>query len=271
MKIEGTVVVSTMGRLAFSDTINNLLMSLNRLQCPTAVLKGSPYWEQSITHSIKTALKAYPAAKYLLFFDGDSIWTDQDIEDLYKIIEYGVCNGKPIDAVGPVQADRSGKKPLCYNWLGLGDQTYDYTQPITPVIHSHFGLTFIRRAVFETLPEPWFLGVPANDGTWDLKPGKMDADTYFWVKMWQNKKVVVQANYTVVGHMELGVRWQVGSEVIWQTLGDYYTAGKPYGVRCPAIREYPEKMPTPNSKPTPEEVAAFEQKKQPDYAPPKLE
>lgn len=238
------VGVITVGRMMFTETAQNLMDSIARFGFHV-VFGSSPYWGQTLTNTVKGALKQFPHVKYVLFFDGDSVWKNEDLEDLYRIIDTGSVGGKPIDAVFPVQADRNGDKPLVYNWNALEFKKqgfeYDYSAPYMPFPHGHFGCTFIRRTVFEgdaKMPEPWLLGQPATDGTWDAKPGKLDEDTYFWIKMHQHGKVCVQANNTVIGHMQVGIRWQQGPRVVWQRCADYGREGKPYGTRNPFPTEY---------------------------------
>lgn len=277
------VGIFTAGRTGFFDTHRNLIESSNKFGF-NSVFDGGPYWNQSLTRCIKNALNAplicsvvdqsgreiffshgegearaflaQPGhescalikrpAKYLLFFDGDSIWTHDDLARLYEIIDHSTYCGKDIDAVWPTQSDRHGNKPLCYNWAAPA-LSYDHSSPIMQHPHGHFGCTFIRREVFTKLPEPWLWGQPGKAGTWELSeanPGKMDDDTYFWMKFTQAGFMGCVANQTVIGHMQLGIRWQVGPKVVWQRIQDYYQHGKPYGARAPHPVEYPEKHPT---------------------------
>lgn len=236
------VGVFTTGRIGFSDTFRNVYQAGFRLGIPMVHII-SAYWEQCLTHSIQQALKLNP--KYILCFDGDSVWDDEDPAVMYDIID----NDDTIDAVCPVQADRNGEKPLAYAWNRENGIEYDYSKPITPILHGHFGLSFIRARVFEHMPLPWLWSQPASDGSWDQKPGKMDADTYFWIKLYEHihkrgtiGQRVVQANQTVIGHMELHVRWQVGAEVKVQTLGNFYQNGAPYGRRSPTTSEMDEAL-----------------------------
>ena len=96
----------------------------------------------------------------------------------------------------------------------------------------------------------------------------MDADTYFWMKLHDHhqktKRRTVQANFTVVGHLEPMIRWQVGSKVVCQTMPDFKLHGKPYGTRAPTVAEVEKrdaaqgtsKTPAKEVFPEPVEVAA---------------
>lgn len=234
--ISAAAIISS-GRLLFAETARSLWQSVHQLGFPVAE-STSPYWDQSLVQTTKMVLRDVPQAKYLFYLDGDGVFKQQDLIDMYRIIDKGSVNGKPIDAIFPVQADRYGNKPLTYNWCSPG-LSYDYGAPFCPWVHGHFGCTFIRASAIKELPEPWCVGQPAPDGTWDQKPGKMDPDTYFWVKFNQHQKMAVQANHTVVGHMQVGIRWQQGKDVVWQRVPDYQINGKPYGCRVPLPIEYP--------------------------------
>jgi len=236
------VGIITTGRTGFSDTHQNITESMHRFGFPMH-WGGGAYWEQGLTGAIKGALAANPTAKYLLFFDGDSIWDNEDLAELYRIIEIGTVNGKTIDAVYPTQADRHGEKPLAFNWPDGGRTIqYGHDKPFMPDIHGHFGLTLIRRTVFETLPEPWLMSQPGDRGTWQLSPdnpGKMDADTFFWYERFhKHRKLAVRSNRIVIGHMQMGIRWQRGPDVIWQRIQDYRRHGKPIGCRAPRPEEF---------------------------------
>ena len=81
------------------------------------------------------------------------------------------------------------------------------------------------------------MGIPAHDGSWNRSPGKMDADTYFWVKFMEHGKIVLQANRVVIGHMDLHIRWQCGSNVVTQTIQENRDRGAPQERRCPTVGE----------------------------------
>ena len=230
--LDAAGVISRNDRVGFSETYNCLMQTSRRLGLPI-VSRGTPYWEQGITLAIEDALEL--GTKYLIFFDGDSVWLDEDLVELYKLIDAN----PHVDAIVPIQADRNGPKPLAFDWQPI-PITYDHSTPTTPIIHGHFGLTIIRTSVFRTVPQPWFQSIPGQGGSWRPVPGKKDSDTYFWIKLHEHGKQVVAANHTVVGHMELHIRWQVGAKVYAQTLAEYHQHGPPYGRRAPWVSELPQ-------------------------------
>jgi hypothetical protein len=232
----GVVGVMTSGRLAFSVTQHLLYMHCAELGIPVGFMFGGA-WEQKVTQLAENAIAA--GAKYILFFDGDGAWDIDDIRVLYRYITTEQIDGRPLDAVFPVQADRNGDAPLCFNWAAKNvfQQNYDYSPDLTRVLHGHFGLTFVRVEALQAITKPWFHGQPGEDGSWNKVPGKMDADTYFWLRFANADRVVGQANKVVLGHMELGIRWQRPDGVSAQSLTDFVSYGKPSDCRCPLVEE----------------------------------
>lgn len=228
----------TTGRLGFSETFRNVYLVQNNIDIKYGIQHFiiNPYWGQSLTHLITRHIDS--GAEYFVFFDGDGGFTPQDLYDLHRVIE----EDPRIDAIWPVQSDRKGSRPLVFDWNPSVFGPYDYDRPFMKYPHGHFGLTLIRTRVFRQMPQPWFWDQPATDGTWEQKEGKMDADTYFWLKLLDVQKKTgnycIQANATVIGHMQLMMRWQDGAKVICQSLDDYYANGKPYGLHMPRPEDY---------------------------------
>lgn len=237
LQMDAAVAV-TLPRTTFSQTMINLLEVQHWFQLPVS-MNQLPYWNQGLTNAIKQTLEF--DTKFLFFVDGDAVFDTDQVYDLYRMID----RDDSIDAICPVQAQRNAEQPILYNWQCqmFGDVKYDYRQPMSRMYHAHFGCTFIRSEVFRSVPEPWLWGQPAQDGSWDLKPNKVDDDTFFWLKRHQHRpqQTVQQANYIVVGHMELAIRWQNGPSVICQTLPEYEREGRPMGLRAPTIHEMEER------------------------------
>ena len=229
------VAVITVGRLMFSETSLNIMESIARFAVPVS-FNCYPYWEQGITLAIEGALAT--GRKWLLFFDGDSVYQQSDLEKLYELAE----SDAKIDAVVPIQADRNGPNPLCYNWQA-GDKKieYDYREPVIQVAHGHFGLTFIRAQVFKDLPKPWFMGHPGKGGEWKLEAGKIDPDTHFWLQFNKHGKVCAQANHITIGHQMMMARWQMPWGAFAQSLSEFREKGAPVGARAPYLDEVAER------------------------------
>jgi hypothetical protein len=221
--------VIVVGRMIFTETSLNIMESVRRFGFDFS-FNTSAYWDQAITFAIESAVTNNK--KYVLFFDGDSVWTPDDLLALYQRIDAD----PKMDAICPVQADRNGENPLCYNWqAGNQKMEYAYSEPMTRVGHGHFGLTLVRTQVFRDMRQPWFMGVPARDGTWHRIEGKQDSDTYFWLKFARAGKVVYQANDVVLGHMQMMIRWQTPNGVYAQGTQEYRAKGKPPICRVPTL------------------------------------
>lgn len=253
------VVVQSHGRLMFSEQVECLFRQAEYLKQHFPVVNyPSPYWGIGLEKSIKLALGLVPSAKYILFTDGDSVWEPNDLKTLYDLIDNSeIVDQKTgatcgIDAIFPTQADRNSNKPLAYNWIPEAHR-YDYSQPVMYCPHGHFGLTLIRRDVFEAVDEtgsprfkaPYALGVPSENGFGKFEngglvrnAGELDPDTYFWLKMKDAGFRAYNANCVVIGHMQLGVRWQRGTDIVWQQWYDWKANGKPIGTNTPRPEDY---------------------------------
>ena len=235
-KLEGSfkvVGVITVPRVGFSETFSNINMTIQNCKIPVVGLQG-PYWNQGISNGIVQALTHNP--KYILTYDGDSVFQPSDIEKLMKIMD----DNDHIDALCPVQADRNADVPLAYAWNNQTLGPFDFSGELTEIAHGHFGCTFMRADIFRKMERPWFIGVPNVDGTWSGM--KRDDDTEFWRKFNKAGLHLYQANDVVIGHMELMVRWQHGPNVLVQTLADFHTNGKPQGLRNPTVEEIQQKL-----------------------------
>ena len=103
-----------------------------------------------------------------------------------------------------------------------------FAPELTEVSTAHFGLTLIRRRVFEKMPHPWFWSKPDPDGLWT--DARTDDDIWFWRRMADHGLRLFQANHVVIGHAELMVLWpDKDMSTIYQAPRDFYTVGKPEG------------------------------------------
>jgi hypothetical protein len=237
-RLDAVGVLTTSARLSFTLTTLQLISDLNRFGIDF-VPEISAMWHRSITSAIEKARTIHKDRRFILFYDGDGAWTWQDVMRLYEVIE----SDDTIDAVFPCQADRVGNRPLAYGYRSKSCELprYDYESPTQAVQSGHFALSFVRASVFDRMPHPWFWSVPGPNGRFD-EDGAMDADTYFWRKLHEMNKAdgrsVVQVNDVVVGHMELMIRWQAGTEVKHQGIMDFWKSQtKPDGVRTPTMTE----------------------------------
>jgi predicted SAM-dependent methyltransferase len=178
-------------RLGFNSFNSNLRSVLRTLPLSEARV-ASAFWEQAMQRGVNDVLEA--GSRFVVFVDYDSVFTADDFWTLMNTI-----NSDPTcAAIGCVQASRHNDRPLVF------DDTADYSTEVTRVRFSHFGLTIVRREVFEELPKPWWWGIPDEKGEWGT-PGACDADITFWRALQEHGLKVLQHNKVVIGHVQESV------------------------------------------------------------------
>ena len=207
-------------RLCFTDHSDRLINLASRMKFNTFRSTGA-FWDRDIECTTMTAIHAdYP--DFLLYSDYDSVFNPEDVLKMLDVIN----NDPTIAAIGAVQMSRHDDKPLVF------EAEKDYSTTTTKVEYQHFGLTLIRRQVFEELPHPWFWSTPGvlPDGSvgWDNLV-RSDADITFWRLLKSANMKVVQHNEVVIGHMVLCVKWpkDSGYGVQLQPIENYNRHGKP--------------------------------------------
>ncbi len=236
------VVFSTSARMTDTIPLVQTCFDVADLRLPFLPQLGTG-WAQSITKGIQQALEHYADRRYILFYDGDGFWRRQDILEMYRRIE----SDPTIDAIFPCQSSRTCDRPLVYNYC---TPDYDgppmtYDGPVQECQHGHFGGTLVRMDVFRRIPMPWFCALPSPEtGSWDMLDGAMDADTYFWLKLWKSNQLaknghrIVQANDIMVGHGQYMVRWPNGIKTEYQSMQDWFGSKQPpAGAHCPTMAE----------------------------------
>lgn len=206
-RYDATAIISSSPRLNF--TITDIVTQRLQNSCGINVERSmGAGWEKALTRSIESVLER--GDKYILFIDGDSVWSPGQLDKLYDLIENHTVDGHEIDAIFPVQCARNGEVPLAFAYMHYRIGPFDHSKPLTRVLHGHHGLTFVRTQCFRDMPRPWFEPVPGANGLWEQ--GR-DADTSFWHKMGEADKVVACANEVSIGHIEAMVRVQDGPTV----------------------------------------------------------
>jgi hypothetical protein len=168
--------------------------------------------------------------EYVLAVDYDTVFTREAVENLLRL----AAAHPEADALAPVQCRRQGEAPL----LTLVDERGNFVreatlaafQPdVTRVATAHFGLTLLKAEKLRALPHPWFLGVPAADGTWG--EGRQDDDVYFWRQWAKAGHTVYLANRVAVGHAQVMVTWP-GRDFspVHQYPSEFWDGGMPQGV-----------------------------------------
>ena len=207
-------------RLSFTDHSDRLIALSSNLRFNVFRSTGA-FWDRDIELTTKKAIEV-DQPDFLLYSDYDSVFDPNDVIKLLDTIN----NDPSIAAIGAVQMSRHDDRPLVF------EDSKDYSTSTTKVDFHHFGLTLIRRQVFEELPHPWFWSMPGvlSDGkvAWDTY-SRSDADITFWRLLRNANMRVVQHNEVVIGHMILAVKWpkNTGYGVQLQPIENYNRHGKP--------------------------------------------
>lgn len=207
-------------RLCFTDHSERMIELAHNMKFKVFKSSGA-FWDRDIEITTMAAIGS-DKPDFLLYSDYDSVFSPHDVQKLFD----AMMADNTIAAIGSVQMSRHDDRPLVF------DATKDYSGQMTKVEFQHFGLTMIRRQVFEELPNPWFWSTPGvkPDGTvgWDAN-NRCDADITFWRLLKNNNFKVMQHNEVVIGHMVLCVKWpkDSGSGVSLQPIENYNKHGKP--------------------------------------------
>lgn len=213
-------MVLSQSRLAFTGHERSLLELARKLDFETEFSRGA-FWDRDITVTTELVIAKYNP-DFVIFSDSDSVF---GVDDVKRLIE--AINGDPeMAAIGSVQISRHDDEPLVL------DETVDYNGVVVKVNYQHFGLTIIRREVFQELPQPWFWSIPgrSDKGEWDwTRWARSDADITFWRNLSAMGFRVYQHNGVCVGHICQGVKWprNKGRGVQFQPIEDYMRHGKP--------------------------------------------
>ena len=207
-------------RLCFTDHSDRLINLAAKLKFNTFRSHGA-FWDRDIECTTMSAIHM-DDPDFLLYSDYDSVFDPNDVITMLDVIKADPT----MAAIGAVQMSRHDDRPLVF------ESDKDYSKTTTNVEYHHFGLTLIRRKVFDELPHPWFWSTPGMkpDGTvgWDI-PNRSDADITFWRLLRNANMKVVQHNEVVIGHMVLCVKWpkDTGYGVQLQPIEMYNRHGKP--------------------------------------------
>lgn len=212
--------VMTQGRLGFSQHTRCMIDVAHSLGF-SVVPCDSTFWDRDIEASTKNALDS-TQADYFMYTDYDGIFT---AADALKMLDR-INGDATIGAIVCQQMSRHDDMPLVF------DEKIDYSGPMSDVTFGHFGLTFVRREVFEEMPRPWFWSIPgvnADGGIGQEYPNRSDADITFWRSMAECGFRVVQCNDVVIGHLVEAVKFPLdkGSGVQYQPIQHYWRNGRP--------------------------------------------
>jgi predicted SAM-dependent methyltransferase len=221
-------LVQTCPRLGFTDHMYCAALATKDLGINITRHMGV-FWTQGMDRIMSETMNR-ESVKWILTTDYDTVFCAEDIVRMREIAER-----LDLDILAPMQAGRERSAPLLTikdenGGLKTGILSTELQRDAIQVATAHFGLTLIRKTALAKVPRPWFVGVPAPDGTWG--EGRTDDDITFWrqwekagLKAWLTPKVQV-------GHAELVVAWiDRDLKRQWQSTSEYYSLGKPYYAR----------------------------------------
>lgn len=214
------VVILSQPRLTFAAQALAVQRTVSELGYPVET-GGGAFWDRDISIITESCIKKHEP-DYLLYVDYDTVFTPEDVKTLLAAI-----NSDPeMGAIGSVQMSRHDDKPLVF------DSRVDYSSPVSQVDYQHFGLTLIRREVFEELPKPWFWSLPNDDGSWSAN-NRSDADITFWRMCGEKQIKVCQHGDVCIGHIIQGVKWPYakGKGFCIQPVEHFMATGKPPDVK----------------------------------------
>jgi len=186
---------------------------------------GGAYWGQALTLGMENAINRVNP-RYLLTIDYDSLFTKQDVMDLYRLAETSGA-----DAVAAMQLGRERTTPLLtvkdeHGKFADKIETVKLSDDLMPVSSAHFGLTLLRTETLKKLPRPWFKHTPDEEGRWG--EGRCDDDSHFWREWFKAGFTAYSANRVVIGHMQNVATWPDRQlRPVFQYLSDYCKTGKP--------------------------------------------
>jgi predicted SAM-dependent methyltransferase len=198
--------------------------ALAPLGIPLQAFEGV-YWAQCLERGMdKLIIDGMDA---ILTIDYDTIYTAQNVSTLIRLM----LLHPEADAICAMQSARGWDSILAT--VELPDGTVANRVPreildadLLKLKTGHFGLTLIRASALKSVAKPWFLGVPAKDGSWG--EGHTDEDIYFWRKWAESGKTLYAANRVAVGHIEPMIKWP-GRDLgaVHQRVADYWNSGPP--------------------------------------------
>ena len=198
--------------------------ALAPLGIPLQAFEGV-YWAQCLERGFDNLIK--DGVDAILTIDYDTVYTSQHVQTLKRLL----ILHPEADAMCAMQSARGWDSVLAT--IEMPDGTTASQVPRTlfdsdllKLKTGHFGLTLIRASSLKSVRKPWFLGVPAKDGSWG--EGHVDEDIYFWRNWAESEKSLYAANRVAVGHIEPMIKWP-GRDLgaIHQRVAAYWNEGAP--------------------------------------------
>lgn len=204
-----------------------ILDSFTRLRLRCNIIQGC-FWYMQLCECMEEAIVA--GAEYVLTLDYDSIFTIDDVMELYHLLQVY----PEADAVCALQSKRGDDTVL----IGMSEEerlianNMTFARNLTQVVTGHFGCTMFRANKLNQLPRPWMVAKPSSDGSWAKGSGCIHPDIQFWHDWSAANKTLYVANKVVIGHMEEKITWPSQNFMpMYQSLEEYMKTGKPAEVK----------------------------------------
>jgi len=222
--------VISMGRLTFSD--NQFCATKALAPLGVELIQGiGVFWGQLLSRSIQQAIDK--GKEYILTLDYDTYFNKEQFLYLCWLM-----NSNPdVDAIVPLQIRREGDFPLLGKYeadrFPKGQKTTQvpmdvFSEPLTPIVTGHFGMTLLRVSALKKLSKPWFKGEPNEDGEWG--DNRVDEDIYFWNKFYDEGFKAVLAREVGIGHMQLMCTFAGTWDERWKPRHMYITDVREKGI-----------------------------------------
>ncbi len=250
-------LVLSQPKFAFTGHEKCLIQLANKIGFDVQESCGA-FWDRDITLATMAAINRFDP-DFLMYSDYDSVF---EADDVLKLIE-ALNNDPTMAAIGSVQMSRHNDRPLVL------DGELDFSKPLTKVRFQHFGLTLVRREVYDELRHPWYWSVPGKNekGEWDWTAwAKSDADITFWRSLELMGFNVYQHNEVCIGHIIQAVKYprDSGKGVQLIPIENYWRCGKPKDAKLNAAL-YAPKTPETVAPTTPSEPVKTKDKTLGDF------
>lgn len=170
-------------------TLWHAQQTLATLGLRLAINQGA-FWGQCMQDDFEHAVRE--GFTFILAIDSDSLFTEEHVKRMCQLM----ATNRHWDALSALQPKRGNRTPLAWHPTKSHEDASKPFQCQT----AHFGLTLIRCESLKDIPLPWFWSTPNENNQWS--DGKLNDDTYFWMKWNQYGKSCWVDPLTSIGHSE---------------------------------------------------------------------
>lgn len=228
-EMKSGTIRAVLGAARFGPTLHFrcAFKAFETLRVPYSVVQGC-FWHQNLSNAIEIELEK-PGCEYILTSDYDSIFTHEDIVEMYRVM-----TAYPnVNALCALQSKRD-MKSLLFTMKGANGvpvteiNMTKLRQNALEVSTGHFGLTMFRASVLRDFPKPWMNDSPNAEGSW--REGRVDADISFWNNWAAYGQKLFLAPKVVIGHAQELIAYPSVDGMIYQSFSDFEETGKPKGI-----------------------------------------